>query len=69
MVSTGQAVGEELVVGGGCNAVGTNGDERLLRGRIYGCDHEDPNPGPRPSRTYAALVGGPLDGLLPDITG
>ncbi|MEV7691399.1 hypothetical protein [Streptomyces bungoensis] len=46
-----------------------NGDEQLLCGRVYGCDHDDPNPGPVPARTYAALVGGPLDGLLLDITG
>nr|WP_308433273.1 hypothetical protein [Streptomyces inusitatus] len=26
-------------------------------------------PGPLPHQTYAALVGGPLDGLPPDITG
>jgi len=45
-----------------------NGDEQLLRGRVYGHDHDDPDPGPRPGRTYAALVGGPLDGLLLDIT-
>ncbi|WP_317447621.1 hypothetical protein [Streptomyces collinus] len=37
-----------------------NGDEQLLRGRVYGCDHDDPNPGPLPPRTYATLVGGPL---------
>ncbi|MBL1118412.1 hypothetical protein JK364_39515 [Streptomyces sp. 110] len=46
-----------------------NGDEQLLRGRVYGCDHDDPDPGPLPHRTYAALIGGPLDGLLLDITG
>ncbi|MER6472359.1 hypothetical protein [Streptomyces collinus] len=46
-----------------------NGDEQLLRGRVYGCDHDDPDPGPLPARTYAMLVGGPLDGLLLDITG
>ncbi len=28
-----------------------------------------PHPGPLPHQTYAALVGGPLDGLLLDITG
>ncbi|WP_412074645.1 hypothetical protein ACLF6K_00220 [Streptomyces xanthophaeus] len=44
-------------------------DEELLRGRVYGTDHDDPNPGSRPGRTYAELVGGPLDGLLLDITG
>ncbi|MEU4089797.1 hypothetical protein [Streptomyces aureus] len=45
-----------------------NGDEQLLRGRVYGRDHDDPDPGPLPHRTYAALMGGPLDGLLLDIT-
>ncbi|MET8957184.1 hypothetical protein [Streptomyces sp. NPDC004533] len=33
-----------------------NGDEQLLNGRVYGHDHDDPNPGP-------------LDGLLLDIHG
>jgi hypothetical protein len=46
-----------------------NGDEQLLRGRVYGHDHDDPDPGPLPHQTYAALIGGPLDGLLLDITG
>ncbi|CAM5653811.1 MULTISPECIES: hypothetical protein [Streptomyces] len=46
-----------------------NGDEQLLRGRVYGHDHDDPHPCPLPHRTYAALIGGPLDGLLLDITG
>ncbi|MER6565426.1 hypothetical protein ABT288_04380 [Streptomyces sp. NPDC001093] len=41
-------------------------DEQLLRGRVYGQDHD--RPGPRPGRRYAELVGGPLDGLLLDIT-
>ncbi|MCX5395678.1 hypothetical protein [Streptomyces sp. NBC_00102] len=40
----------------------------MLRRRVYGDDHEGPNPGPVPWRTYAALIGGPLDGLLLDIT-
>ncbi|MET9648508.1 hypothetical protein ACFZB6_29560 [Streptomyces syringium] len=44
-----------------------NGDEQLLNGRVYGREHDDPNPGPLPHRTYAALIGGPLDGLLLDI--
>ncbi|MGY4928513.1 hypothetical protein [Streptomyces sp. 900105755] len=44
-----------------------NGDEQLLNRRVYGADHDDPNPGPLPHRTYAELVGGPLDGLLLDI--
>ncbi|MFH9590610.1 hypothetical protein [Streptomyces luteogriseus] len=46
-----------------------NGDEQLLRGRVYGHDHDDPDPGPRSGKTYAHLVGGPLDGLLLDVTG
>ncbi|MDK1344573.1 hypothetical protein QNO09_14880 [Streptomyces sp. 378] len=46
-----------------------NGDEQLLRGRVYGHDHDDPDPGPRPGQTYAHLIGGPLDGLLLDVTG
>jgi hypothetical protein len=42
-------------------------DEQLQRGRIYATGHE--HPGPKPGRSYAELVGGPLDGLLLDITG
>lgn len=42
-------------------------DEQLLRGRVYGADHD--HPGPVPGRRYAELVGGPLDGLLLDVTG
>jgi hypothetical protein len=42
-------------------------DEQLLRRRVYGADHD--HPGPRPDRRYAELIGGPLDGLLLDITG
>jgi hypothetical protein len=38
----------------------------FMRGRVYGADHEDA--APRPDREYAELVGGPLDGLLLDIT-
>lgn len=38
----------------------------FMRGRVYGADHD--NPGPRAGRVYAHLVGGPLDGLLPDVT-
>ncbi|MEU6966046.1 hypothetical protein [Streptomyces chrestomyceticus] len=44
-------------------------DEELLRGRGYGTDFDDPHAVPRPGRRYAELVGGPLDGLLLDITG
>lgn len=46
-----------------------NGDEQLLRGRGFGHDHDDPDPGPRPGQRYAVLIGGPLDGLLLDVTG
>ncbi|MFE2038595.1 hypothetical protein ACFXBB_36315 [Streptomyces scopuliridis] len=46
-----------------------NRDEELLRGRVYGQDHDYPRPGPRSGRAYAELVGGLLDGLLFDITG
>ncbi|MER7194484.1 hypothetical protein [Streptomyces flaveolus] len=38
----------------------------FMRGRVYGADHD--NPGPRAGRAYAQLVGGPLDGLLLDVT-
>ncbi|MDG9715495.1 hypothetical protein [Streptomyces sp. DH24] len=42
-------------------------DEReFMRGRVYGADHEDA--APRSGRVYAELVGGPLDGLLLDVT-
>jgi hypothetical protein len=47
-----------------------NGEERqLLQWRVYGVDHDDPHPGQRPGRVYVVLVGGPLDGLLLDVTG
>lgn len=39
-----------------------------MRVRVYGTDHDDPDPGPRPGRDYVELVGGPLDGLLLDVT-
>ncbi|GGX80238.1 hypothetical protein GCM10010515_54910 [Streptomyces fructofermentans] len=38
----------------------------FMRGRVYGADHE--NAAPRPGHVYAELVGGPLDGLLLDVT-
>ncbi|MFF4354646.1 hypothetical protein [Streptomyces sp. NPDC001530] len=38
----------------------------FMRGRVYGADHDDA--APRPGRVYAQLVGGPLDGLLLDVT-
>ncbi|MYX86815.1 MULTISPECIES: hypothetical protein [unclassified Streptomyces] len=34
--------------------------------RVYGADH--PGQGPRPGETYVELAGGPLDGLLLDVT-
>ncbi|MEU3330035.1 hypothetical protein ABZ709_31615 [Streptomyces albus] len=40
-----------------------------LRRRVYGSDHDDPDPYARPGRAYRELVGGPLDGLLLDVTG
>lgn len=40
-----------------------------MRGRVYGADHDDPDAGLRPGHEYAELVGGPLDGLLLDVTG
>ncbi len=50
-------VGEKLLV---------MDEVEFLRGRVYGADHDDA--GPRPERVYGQLVGGPLDGLLLDIT-
>lgn len=44
-------------------------DELLRRRRVYGADHDDPDPGPRPGHVYRELVAGPLDGLLLDVTG
>ncbi|MGA4837675.1 hypothetical protein [Streptomyces sp. G45] len=43
--------------------------DEVIRRRVYGADHDDPDPGPRPGREYRELVGGPLDGLLIDVTG
>ncbi|MFH8387872.1 hypothetical protein ACH4E7_44555 [Kitasatospora sp. NPDC018058] len=39
-------------------------DEALMRGRVYGADHDDPDPGPQPGHEYRELCAGPLDGLL-----
>ncbi|MFE5861900.1 hypothetical protein ACFQ77_15275 [Streptomyces virginiae] len=44
-------------------------DEELLRGWVYGTDHDGPNPSLRAGWDYAGLVGGSMDGLLLDITG
>ncbi|MFD3808524.1 hypothetical protein ACFWSF_38400 [Streptomyces sp. NPDC058611] len=35
---------------------------------MYNCDDVE-QCGPAPGRTYVDLVGGPLDGQLPDVTG
>ncbi|MEU6016778.1 hypothetical protein ABZ826_22800 [Streptomyces sp. NPDC047515] len=43
--------------------------DELMRRRVYGADHDDPDPGPQPGHEYVELVGGPLDGLLLDVTG
>ncbi|AEN08155.1 hypothetical protein K373_00981 [Streptomyces sp. DvalAA-21] len=40
-----------------------------MRRRVYGADHDDPERYEQPGRDYAELVGGPLDGLLLDVTG
>jgi hypothetical protein len=44
-------------------------DARWMLQRVYGADHDDPDPGPRPGHAYVELVGGALDGLLLDVTG
>ncbi|MCA1223393.1 hypothetical protein [Streptomyces sp. 8L] len=41
----------------------------FMQRRVYGADHDDPDPGPQPGHEYRELVGGPLDGLLVDVTG
>ncbi|QIB49556.1 hypothetical protein [Streptomyces aureoverticillatus] len=43
--------------------------DELEHRRVYGTDHDDPHPGPRDGHSYRELVGGPLDGLLVDVTG
>jgi hypothetical protein len=44
-------------------------DARWLQRRVYGADHDDPDPGPQTGHEYVELSGGPLDGLLLDVTG
>lgn len=44
-------------------------DARWKQRRVYGADHDDPDPGPQPGHEYVELVGGPLDGLFLDVTG
>lgn len=34
-------------------------DEALMRGRVYGADHDDPDPGPQPGHVYRELCAGP----------
>ncbi|NUS10657.1 MAG: hypothetical protein HOY69_04500 [Streptomyces sp.] len=43
-------------------------DGRWMQRRVYGADHDDPDPGPRAGHEYVDLVGGPLDGLLLEVT-
>ncbi|MCT2547371.1 hypothetical protein [Streptomyces atratus] len=38
------------------------------RRRVYGSDHDDPDPYEQPGREYVELVGGALDGQLVDVT-
>ncbi|GHE60479.1 hypothetical protein GCM10018785_31990 [Streptomyces longispororuber] len=42
--------------------------DELKNRRVYGTDHDVPDPGPRAGHVYRELVGGPLDGLLLDVT-
>ncbi|MEV6781674.1 hypothetical protein [Streptomyces sp. NPDC051098] len=42
--------------------------DKLIRRRVYGADHDEPGSGPRTGHAYRELVGGPLDGLLLDVT-
>lgn len=37
--------------------------------RLYGSEPHEPEPALKPGHSYAELVGGPLDGLLLDVTG
>ncbi|MFD8147386.1 hypothetical protein [Streptomyces sp. NPDC059708] len=37
--------------------------------QVYGTDRDDPAPGPKPGHEYVELLGGPLDGMLLDVTG
>jgi hypothetical protein len=37
--------------------------------RVYGADHDDPDPGPRDRHEYVELSGGPPVGLFLDVTG
>jgi len=47
-----------------------NGDDEQPVGPwVYGHDRpDDSDPGPQPGRNYVELAGGPLDGLLLDVT-
>ncbi|MFE9637170.1 hypothetical protein [Streptomyces sp. NPDC006463] len=36
---------------------------------VFGSEPDEPERGPRPGHDYVELVGGPLDGMLLDVTG
>lgn len=40
-----------------------------MQRRVYRADHDDSDPRPQWGHEYRELVGGPLDGLLVDVTG
>ncbi|MFE2151504.1 hypothetical protein ACFXJO_02215 [Streptomyces lavendulae] len=44
-------------------------DERWVGRWVYGAEPDEPDPGPKPGHVYVELMGGPLDGLLLDVTG
>ena len=44
-------------------------DEMQTRPRVYGADRDGPDQYARPGHEYVDLCGGPLDGLLLDVTG
>ncbi|WP_221361051.1 hypothetical protein [Streptomyces beigongshangae] len=47
-----------------------DGNEQPLTAWVYGQEHSAGSArGPRPGRSYVELTGGPLDGLLLDVTG
>jgi hypothetical protein len=43
--------------------------EEWVERRVYGASADDVDSGPESGREYVELVGGPLDGLLLDVTG
>jgi len=44
-------------------------DASGMQRRVYGADYDGPAPGALDGHEYVELVGGPLDGLLLDVTG